>query len=143
AFVEQRIPLARNLDEWPIVLRRMLLIQHSYRLPARGCIDTCDLLVATEFRNWHLERHQVKIEPTLRILARIAQFEQIEYRLNIRVKPVVTLARKRDVATGQLRDRLACISMEIGLGRDSISRTVLAIISLFVKGRSVALVVRW
>ena len=57
----------------------------------------------------------MEIESTLRILAGIAQFEQIEDRLDIRVKPVITLAGKRNVAIRQFRYGLSCISIQFAL----------------------------
>src|SRR5688572_5031482 len=143
AFVKKWISLARNLHEWSIVLRLLLVVQHSYRSTARSCVNTGDLLVAAEFRDGHLERHQMQVESALRILARVAQLEQIEYRLDVGVEAVVALPGKRDITVRQFSYRFTRISIEFSLGRDAIARRVLAIVCLVVERRCVALVVRW
>src|SRR6185369_2426069 len=57
SLVEERISLTRNLNEWSADLRRLLVVQDSYRPATRRRIDTCDLLVAAKLRDGDFERH--------------------------------------------------------------------------------------
>jgi hypothetical protein len=109
SFVEKRISLTRHLHERAVVLGACLSssTRIDRRLVVRKRRRLADRPPSSEIG--HFERHQMQVETTLRILPGIAQLEQIEDRLNVGVKAVVTLARKRNISVRQLSDRFpAC-----------------------------------
>src|ERR1051326_1655255 len=84
----------------------------------------------------------MKIEPALSIDARRAQLEQIEYSLNIRIKPIISLAGEGDVALAQVGDGFAGVTVQLRFGSNAIFGRILAIVTLVVVGRRDALVIR-
>jgi hypothetical protein len=78
--------------------------QYGDATPAGGRVDAGNLPIAADVVDRNREFHQVQVEAALRILARIAQPQEIEHRLDVGVEPVVTLARERDVPVVERSD---------------------------------------
>src|SRR5262249_53205283 len=111
SLIEERIALTRDLrvgdaaDQVEEAATRAAALHGRYHA-ARGREYADGLLIAAEFTQGNAQGHQVYVEPTLRVFARIAQLQQVEDRLNISIEAVITLPGKRRVAVGERRDGL-------------------------------------
>src|SRR5262249_21053648 len=139
--VEQRIPLTCNLHK-AAQLDTVVIVVIDFYCPAAGCSkDACQLHVAAEVPDWNFQRHEMNVESPLRILARLAQPEEIEDRLDVGIEAIITLAGKGNVTIVQVSDGLARVAIQLRFGRDAESGRILTIVSLVVIGRGVTLVV--
>ena len=105
-------------------------------------MDTGDLLVAAEFGDRNPQCYHMKVETSLRVLARTAQFQQVEHGLDVREEAIVPLACESQVASLQWGNCLLRVKVEIRWIRDAVLRRILAVIALVVEWRGIALVIR-
>ena len=107
AFVHQRVSLPRHLDPVTERLRLRETVREDIEAASAGrCVNAGDLLIAPELVDRDRERHQVQIEPALRVLAGVAQRQQVEDRLDVGVEAVIPLAGESYMAAVQRCDGL-------------------------------------
>src|SRR5690349_2221560 len=82
------------------------------------------------------------VEATLRIFARGAQLQEIEYCLDVGIETIVSLTCEGDVASSQIGDGLAGITVQLCFGGDPVFGRIFTIVTLIVIRSSDSLVVR-
>ena len=134
-FVEERVALARDLDEVAERWRRRGTENPDATAAGRR-VDADDLLVAADLVERDVERHRVDVEAALRVhgLAGRAQLQQIEDGLDVGIEAVVPLAGEGEVAVLELGDRLRRVAIEVALVADAVLGGLLAVVVAVVLG---------
>src|SRR5262249_36121569 len=82
------------------------------------------------------------VKTSLRILPRRPQLKQVENRLYVGIKAVVSLACKSDITPSKVGDGLAGVMIQFPLSSDPVTGWILAVISLIIEWGGIALIVR-
>src|SRR5438876_7221791 len=147
-FVEKRVALTRHLHPGTKLLRTAIpgqascfIAQYSYLTAAGSCIDANNLLVTAQFGDRNHQRHEVDVEPALRVLARRTKLQEIEYGQDVGIETIVTLACECEVTAAQVLDCLRGVTIQLSFRGDAVLRGIAAVVALIIKRSGNTLVV--
>src|ERR1051326_1182418 len=83
----------------------------------------------------------MNVESALGVLAGRTKLQQVEHRLDVRVKAIVALAGESDVTAAQVRDGLRRVTVQSSLRGHAVAGRILAVVALVVKRSGDALII--